>query len=97
MAGRHAWAIQALQTNNLFDLCDLLKAACEESMKENVSPYQDAACRLICRQIAFAGNGDILFLQYYQDVVDYCSLQVQRAQAGLPEKTDGKKPTYQAS
>lgn len=97
MGARHGVALQCLQTNNLFDLCDALKGACEESIKENVSPYSDAACRLICRQIAFAGNGDILFLQYYQDVVDYCTQQVLRAQQGLPEKTDGQKPTYQTS
>lgn len=97
MAIRHVLAINCLQSNDLIQLCEILKDACQDAIKAKVSPYQDPACHIICHQIAFAGNGDLPFMKYYTDSYNFCVEQMQRDQQGLPEKPDGPKPIYQAS
>lgn len=94
---RHAIAVGCITNNDLYVLADALKEAAQDAIAHEISPYMDPACRLICHQIAFAGNGDLPFKKYYQDAFAFCSSQVELDQQNLPEKKDVKVPPYSPS
>lgn len=98
MAIRHMLALHAGDTSDLIELAEILTGAVKEVMDEDkVSPYQDPAVRLICFQIAFAGNGDVPFYQYYADIHNFCVAQVGQDQQGVPIKDKLNEPVYKAS
>ena len=97
MATRHAIALAAGECNNLLELADMLIAACKEVIEENKPPYKDPAVRLICFQIAFAGNGDYHIHQYYEDVYNFCVATVMQDQQGVPIKEKPVEPILPAS
>lgn len=96
---RHQIAVNCVNTNDLMILCEMLKQSIEDSMAAKQSPYTDLACRIVCHQIAFAGNGDLPFMKYYEDAYAYCVEQSMRDANNLPPEKDddAKKPTYKAS
>jgi hypothetical protein len=96
MTSRHTIAINSLNTNDLFVLSDMLKVAVQDAISHESPPYQDPAIRIICHQIAFAGNGDLPFMKYYKDAYSFCVRQLELERANLPEKPDDK-PSYTAS
>jgi len=96
MAIRHLIAVNCLQTNDLFQLSEMLKDAVKNAIDDKSDPIRDPAINIICHQVAFAGNGDHPFLKYYKESYDYCMAQIQRDQHGLPEKDD-EKPIYSGS
>lgn len=97
MSIRHAIAINCLATNDLYVLADSLKEAVADAINHEVSPYNDPACRIICHQLAFAGNGDLPFMRYYKDAHAFCVTQVELDNQNLPEKKDAQVPTYKTS
>jgi hypothetical protein len=86
MALRHALALAAGETSNLIDLADILKQAVEDCIAAGEKPFKDAACRVICYQIAFAGNGDITFHPYWSAAFVYCTQMAIQDQQGFPLK-----------
>lgn len=99
MAQRHALALAAGETSDLIELSHMLIDACEEVISEEKYPFQDPAVRLICFQIAFAGNGDLTLHPYYADVYSFCEVTIAQDQLGIPLPEDKKpnEPTYKAS
>ena len=83
MSIRHNFALAAVQTNDLLKLCELLSGAVQNAMQEGQMPHMDPAINLICHHIAFCGNGDSVFNEYYMKVVSYC---IAHADSTLMEK-----------
>ena len=77
MSTRHELAISAVQTHNLLELCTCLSGAVQDAINEGQMPHMDPAIRLITHHIAYAGNGDLPFLPYYQKIYDYCLSEAQ--------------------
>jgi len=71
MAERHAYAMRALEDNNLINIGRLFTGAVQECVKENMMAHLDPAVRLIAHHIAFSANGDSVKDQYDQ-LVAYC-------------------------
>lgn len=93
MAQRHALAIAAADTTDLLELADYLIHAVKEVNEEgDKPPFMDPAVRLLCFQIAFAGNGDIQFYQYYADVYEFCAATVAQDQLGFIPKDKPAEP-----
>ena len=91
-------ALAAVQTTDLIELSQMLVDSVKETIAEEKMPYRDPAVRLICHQIAFAGNGDVTFHTYYEDIVTYCVAMVGLDQLGVPTKKDlPNEPVYKAS
>lgn len=86
MALRHKLAIDAINTQDLYALAEHYKIAVKEVIDENKNPYTDGACRLIAYQIAFAGNGDLPFREYYEQVSEYCLKRMNYDELGITEK-----------
>lgn len=98
MAIRHMLALHAGDSSDLLELGEILTGAVKEVMEEgNCPPFKDPAVRLICFQIAFAGNGDIQFYPYYADIYNFCVAQVGRDQQGIPIKEKLNEPKYEPS
>lgn len=99
MASRHALALAAGETSDLTELAHMLIGACEEVIAEEKQPFKDVAVRLICFQIAFAGNGDLTLYPYYADAYEYCEMIVSRDQVGIPFPEDKipNEPVFQTS
>lgn len=75
MSQRFNWAIMACETHDLLALAKIMTAAVQETLSEGGMPHLDPACRLLCHQIAMAGNGDLPFTALYDKIYDYCSLR----------------------
>lgn len=92
---RHRWAMEATQMNDLTELARLLTGAVHETLNEGGLPHLDPACRLLCYQIALAGNGDLPFHSLYLKMYDYCEQKVaggpnyESITAMLPEEYKG--------
>lgn len=97
MASRHALALASHETNDLIELAHMLIGAVEETLGEKLAPCNDVACRLIAFQIAFAGNGDLTFYEYYSDAYNFCVATVGQDQLGFTTKETPNEPVYQAS
>lgn len=99
MASRHALALAAGETSDLIELAHMLVGACEEVIAEEKQPFKDPAVRLMCFQIAFAGNGDLTLHPYYADAYEYCELMASRDQVGIPfpEDKTPDEPVFEAS
>lgn len=95
MSARHGIAVAACETPDLLQLCVYYKGAIEDAVSLGLNPYQDGACRLIAWQIAFAGNGDLSFRPYYEEVHRMCVDQVEKDQLEIEEKEI--EPVYKAS
>jgi hypothetical protein len=65
-------AVNAVQTSDLKDLAAILIQSVEDCRREGVLPHLDSAVKLICYQIAFAGNGDSSFMSEYRDAYMQC-------------------------
>lgn len=99
MSDRYRLAVVALQTSNLLELSRLLSGAVQECLNDGQMPHMDPAVRLICCQIAMAGNGDLTLPGYYEDVVHFCAAKAHHAaNADFPQEIkDVKPPPHQAS
>lgn len=99
MAARHGYALQAVETNDVFELCKLLTMSAQDALKEQVYPHNDPACKIIAHQIAFSTNGDNHNIQHYQELYGYCARQVEKDQTGIPDKEQEKEdaPVSKAS
>lgn len=97
MASRHAIALASHETTDLIELARMLIGCCEEAIANDIDPYMDVACRLVSFQIAFAGNGDITFYEYYTDAYNFCVATVGQDQLGFPTKDTPNEPVYKAS
>lgn len=97
MASRHAIALESQNTTDLALLAEMMVIAAREVQAEQKMPCNDVAVRLICFQIAFAGNGDIPFYQYYIDAYEFCEKTVIQDQLGFPTKDKPNEPVHQAS
>lgn len=90
MALRHQLAVSAVNVTNVFNLCEILKAAAQDAVTENVFPNRCPACRLIAHQIAFVCNGDVTLHDRWDEAYEYCSKMMEiDVQGGL---TKGEKP-----
>ena len=72
MAVRHGIAAQAVFSNDLLELSQMLAHAVDECRRMGVLPHLDTAIQIITHQIAFAGNGDATFLGDYIDAYKEC-------------------------
>lgn len=72
MSERYRYAIKAINTHDLLDLAQLLSGSVREAIQEGQMPHMDPAVRLICHHVAFAGNGDLAFRDYYTKIYDFC-------------------------
>jgi hypothetical protein len=89
----------ATQENNLLGLAKLLSGAVNECLTEGQMPHMDPAVRLICFQIAFAGNGDLSAPGYFEEVYHYCQTKALHSpNIDIPqENKDVKPPVHKAS
>src|SRR5690349_19031486 len=100
MGKRYGWAVAAVDTNDVFELCRLLAYAAKEAMEEKNAPHNDPAVRLIAHHVAFALNGDLPHLKFYQDTYAYCARMAEREANGLDDEQTKEKdsaPVYSPS
>lgn len=74
MARIHQLAVMSIDNTNLLELASILIEAVT-ILHDAVYPkpfHVHPAIRLICYNIAFAGDGDIPVHEYYRDVLEYC-------------------------
>lgn len=74
MARIHQLAVMSVENTNLMELASLLSEAVPLVIEANPNKqiHEHPAIRLICYNIAFAGDGDIPMHEYYRDVLEYC-------------------------
>ena len=98
MSARHRYALAACNTGDLFDLAKLLTGAVQDAIAEGQMPPHDPAVRLICHQIAFAGNGDLSFHPLYQASWNFCNTKVNEGpNAAFPTGIITPVPVYEPS
>ena len=72
MTQRYRWAVNSVHINNLIELAMLLTGSVQEVLSEGGMPHMDPAVKMICRQIAFAGNGDSSTIDLYEKLYLFC-------------------------
>lgn len=74
MARIHQLAMMSVENTNLSELANILLEAVQAVIDANPNKliHEHPAIRLICYNIAFAGDGDIPVHEYYRDVMEYC-------------------------